>query len=244
MGRARDMLTDGWRWVRGWVGRADLVVLLAVLAAAAGGWVFLEIADEVTEGESGHVDEQLLRALREPADPAQPVGPRWLPEAARDVTALGGYPVLTLIVAAVVGYLLVVRHYPSALLVLAAAVGGLLLSHLLKGAYGRPRPDLVPHLARVATASFPSGHAMLSAVVYLTLGALLARLVDGWRAKLYVLAAALTLAVLVGASRVYLGVHYPTDVVAGWCAGLAWAVLCWLAARALQRRGVVEGDTD
>jgi undecaprenyl-diphosphatase len=233
-----------WRRVRGWFGRADLVVLVAVLAASVAGWAFLEIADEVTDGEHGHTDVRILRALREPADPADPLGPRWLEEAARDVTALGGYAVLTLLVASVVGYLLMARHYPAALLVLAATLGGLLISHLLKGFYDRPRPDLVPHLTHVSTASFPSGHAMLSAVVYLTLGALLARLVEGWWAKLYFVGVAVILALLVGASRVYLGVHYPTDVAAGWCAGLAWAVLCWLAARTLQRRGVVEGDAD
>jgi undecaprenyl-diphosphatase len=165
-------------------------------------------------------------------------------EAARDVTALGGYTVLTLLVAAVTGYLLIARHYPAALLVLASTLGGLLLSHLLKGVYDRPRPDLVPHLTHVSTSSFPSGHAMLSAVVYLTLGALLARLAEGWWAKLYFVGVGVVLALLVGASRVYLGVHYPTDVAAGWCAGMAWAVLCWLATRALQRRGVVEGDCD
>jgi undecaprenyl-diphosphatase len=155
---------------------------------------------------------------------------------------LGGYPVLTLLVAAVVGYQLMARHYWAALLVLAATLGGLLLSNLLKGIYARPRPDLVPHLTYVSSPSFPSGHAMLSAIVYLTLGAMLARLVEGLWAKLYFVAIAIVLAVLVGISRVYLGVHYPTDVLAGWSAGLGWAVLCWLAARQLQRRGMVEGD--
>jgi membrane-associated phospholipid phosphatase len=151
---------------------------------------------------------------------------------------LGG---VYLLVAAVVGHLLLGRQYPAAALVLASALGGLLVSHLLKGFYDRPRPALVPHLARVSTPSFPSGHAMLSAAVYLTLGALLARLVGGW-AKLYLVAVAVVLTLLVGVSRVYLGVHYPTDVVAGWSAGSAWAILCWLTARHLQRRGLVAGD--
>ena len=226
------------------IGRADLVVLVAVGMIAVSGWAFLEIADAVTDGPPGHVDTQTLRALREPGDPSDPIGPRWLEEAARDVTALGGYTVLTLLVASVVGYLLLARHYPSALLVLTATLGGLLISHLLKGIYARPRPDLVPHLVRVSTDSFPSGHAMLSAVVYLTLGALLARLVEGRWTRVYFVAVAVLLTLLVGISRVYLGVHYPTDVVAGWAAGLVWAVLCWLAARYLQRRGAVEGDAN
>ena len=136
------------------------------------------------------------------------------------------------------------RRYGAAVLVLAATLGGLLVSHLLKDLYDRPRPELVPHLTPVSTSSFPSGHAMLSAVVYLTLGALLARLVERWWVKLYVIVAALGLTGLVGFSRVYLGVHYPTDVLAGWAAGLSWAILCWLAARYLQRHGMVDGDRE
>lgn len=240
--------TDGagrrWGRVAGWLGRIDLVVLLAALAAATSMWAFLAIADRVTDGAPGHLDERLLRELRRADNPAEPVGPVWLQEAARDVTALGGYTVLTLVVGAVMGFLVIGRHFPAALLTFAATVGGGLLSFLLKDLYDRPRPDLVPHLTRVASSSFPSGHAMLSAVVYLTLGALLARLVDRWRAKLYFIGVAALLVLLVGCSRVYLGVHYPTDVAAGWAAGVAWATLCWLAARRLQRSGAIERRAD
>ena len=116
------------------------------------------------------------------------------------------------------------------------------LSTLLKIGFDRPRPDLVPHEAIVYTASFPSGHAMLAAVVYLTLGALLARVQPRRLLKLYLLGLAILLTVAVGASRVYLGVHWPTDVVAGWAVGAAWALLCWAAALWLQRQGRVETD--
>ncbi|MBM3856033.1 MAG: phosphatase PAP2 family protein, partial [Verrucomicrobia bacterium] len=119
-------------------------------------------------------------------------------------------------------------------------LSGLVLSTMLKYFFGRPRPDVVPHLSPAALASFPSGHSMLSAIVYLALGTLLARLVSEMRLKLYILGMALTLTFLVGASRIYAGVHYPSDVLAGWTAGLVWAVLCWLAARYLQERGSVE----
>ena len=119
-------------------------------------------------------------------------------------------------------------------------MGGLLVSTLLKAGYNRPRPDLVPHLSMVFTSSFPSGHSMLSAIVFLTLGSLLGRFVHEWRLKAYFLVVSLTLTFLVGVSRVYLGVHYPTDVLAGWTAGLAWALVCSLVARYLQRRGAVE----
>jgi undecaprenyl-diphosphatase len=237
-----DWVRRAWRWVGIRLGRADLVVLLAALAGVVGVLVFLVIADNVTEGGPGHVDERLLLVLRERGDPADPLGPKWLEEAGRDVTALGGYAVLSMLVALVVAYELISRRYHAALLVLGATLGGLLVGHLLKDLYDRPRPELVPHLTHVSTSSFPSGHAMLSAVVYLTLGALLARLVEGWWAKFYFIAAAFALTGLVGLSRVYLGVHYPTDVLAGWAAGLSWAILCWLAARYLQRHGVVDGD--
>jgi undecaprenyl-diphosphatase len=117
----------------------------------------------------------------------------------------------------------------------------MLLSTLLKMGFDRPRPDLVPHGALVYTASFPSGHATLSAVVYLTLGALLARVQPRLVLKLYLLGLAILLTVMVGVSRVYLGVHWPTDVLAGWAVGAAWALLCWATALWLQRRGRVEG---
>jgi undecaprenyl-diphosphatase len=118
------------------------------------------------------------------------------------------------------------------------------LSSILKLGTDRPRPDLVAHLVEVHTASFPSGHAMLSAVVYLTLGGLLSRVERPWRIKIHLLSVAVILTLLIGVSRVYLGVHWPTDVLAGWCAGATWAMLCWRVALALQRRGEIEGNTD
>jgi undecaprenyl-diphosphatase len=129
-------------------------------------------------------------------------------------------------------------------LVLISTAGGLLLSGVLKWAVARDRPELVPHLSATYTSSFPSGHSMMSAVVYLTLGSLLARLASEWRVKIYCIGAALLVSGLVGVSRVYMGVHYPTDVLAGWTAGLAWASLCWLVARYLQGRGTVERAGD
>jgi undecaprenyl-diphosphatase len=225
-----------------WLGGADLLLLLALLALVGGVWGFVELADAVRAARTQRLDERILLALRNPADPAVPIGPRWLEEAGRDVTALGGPAVLTLMTAAVVGFLLLDGRFGAMWLVLLATSGGLLLSTLLKGLYDRPRPQVVPHLAQYSTTSFPSGHSMLSAVVYLTLGSLLARLVGPRRLKVYFLSVAVLLTGLVGTSRVYLGVHYPTDVLAGWTAGLSWAVLCWLIARYLQRRGAVEKE--
>jgi undecaprenyl-diphosphatase len=220
--------------------RADFAVLLATLVLVLGAWAFIALTDAVREGETQTVDERAVRALRRPDDPATPLGPPWLHEVGRDLTALGGVIVLTLLTAAVVGYLLLARLPHAAVFLLVAVLGGLLLSTLFKELVARPRPRVVPHLSHVESPSFPSGHSMMSAVVYMTLGSLLARLTPPYRLKVYFVVVALLLTFLVGVSRVYMGVHYPTDVLAGWSAGLAWAVLCWLTARGLQHAGAVE----
>jgi undecaprenyl-diphosphatase len=152
------------------------------------------------------------------------------------VTALGGVTVLTLVTLAVCGFLALVRHFRSLLLVLGSTVGGAVLNSTLKALFARPRPVVVPHLAEAYAPSFPSGHAMLSAIVYLTLGALLAQLTERRWLKAYVLGVAVLLSFLVGLSRVFLGVHYLTDVLGGWMAGLAWALFTALVARAAKRR--------
>jgi undecaprenyl-diphosphatase len=159
---------------------------------------------------------------------------------ARDFTALGGVAVLSLMTFSVIGYLLLARKRYAAAAVFVAVTGGLILSTLLKLGFDRARPDIVPHASLVYTASFPSGHSMMAAVTYLTLGALLARVEASIRIKIYLLSVAVFLTVLVGVSRVYLGVHWPTDVAAGWTVGAAWALLCSLVMRGLQRRGKVE----
>jgi undecaprenyl-diphosphatase len=161
-------------------------------------------------------------------------------ETARDFTALGGVAVLSLMTAAAIGYLLLAAKRHAAIAVFVAVAGGLMLSTLLKLGFDRARPDIVPHGSFVYTASFPSGHSMLAAVTYLTLGALLARVEASVRIKIYLLSVAAFLTVLVGVSRVYLGVHWPTDVAAGWAVGAAWALACSLVMRWLQTRGKVE----
>lgn len=227
-----------------WFWRQESIVLLAGLALVLTIWGFLEVAEEVVEGDARTFDERILRYRRRPDDPARPIGPGWLVDAARDVTAMGSTAVLLLVVFAVVGYLFIERKRRAMWFVTVATGGGLLASTVLKYLFGRDRPDVVPQLAAVATPSFPSGHSMLSAVVYVTLGALMARLVGRGAVKAYALSVALLLTFLVGISRIYLGVHYPTDVLAGWSAGLAWALLWWLIARYLQRRGSIEGPGD
>lgn len=218
----------------------EIGVLVALLGTAAGLLIFAFVADEVSEGETHAFDEAVLLAFRAPGDPADPLGPRWLELAVGDITALGSTTVLTLITLAVAGFLVVDGKRAAAIFVLAATASGGALSYLLKLGFERPRPDLVAHLVDVSTLSFPSGHAMGAAVTYLTLGALIVRTESGRRLKAYVLGVAVTLTLAIGMSRIYLGVHWPTDVIAGWCAGAAWALMCWLVALALQRRGRIE----
>ena len=218
----------------------DVRLLAGALLIVASVWGFVHIAGEVTDGDTQRIDETVLRAFRHPDDLARPRGPAWLPGAMRDITALGSATVLILFTLAVGVALAVRRQFHAVALVLAATLGGRLLNLSLKTFFARPRPDLVPHLTDVRSASFPSGHAMESAIIYLTLAALLARLVVPRALKVYFVAVALFLSFVVGLSRVYLGVHYPSDVLAGWMAGLAWAVLCWGLATYLQRRGTVE----
>ncbi len=224
----------------GWLLEAGALVSLVAIAAA--GLLFAEFVDQVLERESRAFDTAVLLALRNPLDPADPVGPIWLERIFREITTLGGTTVVTLITIAVIGFLLVDSKRGAALLVSFSVTGGALLGPLLKVGFNTPRPDLVAHLVEVQTASFPSGHALLSAVTYLTLGALLARVTGQLRLKIYVLTIALILTVLIGSSRVYLGVHWPTDVLAGWLAGALWAGVCWRIALALQRRGEVEAE--
>ncbi|MDI5920672.1 phosphatase PAP2 family protein [Halomonas sp. LR5S13] len=222
--------------------RYEFGALLCVLVLFGGVWGFVELADEVSEGDTQSIDETLLLSLRNPADHTDPLGPGWLEELGRDFTALGGVGVLVLVSLGALGYLLLARRYRAALLAAVAVPGGILLSTMMKVGFDRPRPDLVPHDSIVYTASFPSGHAMMSAVTYLTLAALLVRVQPELRLKAYILVLAILLTLLVGMSRVYLGVHWPTDVLAGWTAGAAWAALCWLAMRWMQRRGQVETE--
>lgn len=223
-------------WLGGYSGTTLLV--LALLTGTI--WGFVELADEVLEGETNALDERLLLALRNAEDLSDPLGPHWLEEMGRDFTALGGVGVLTLLTFSILGFLLLRRQFHACLYVAVAVGGAIVMSSLLKMGFDRPRPDLVAHGSYVYTASFPSGHSMMASAVYFTLAALLASLELSGRVRAYLLAIAVLFSFLVGISRVYLGVHWPTDVLAGWAAGIAWALLCWLVGQQLQRRHLIE----
>jgi undecaprenyl-diphosphatase len=215
--------------------RQELLLLFGTLALLGIILLVLNLAAEVTEGDTLDFDKRMLASLRKADNPAQPIGPAWLEMAAFDITALGGPTVLGMTVLAVVGFLVLQGMYRNAAFVFVASVGGWMLNDLLKEVFARPRPQVVPHLRQVMSLSFPSGHALTSAAIFLTLGALLMRVAQSRLVKFYCMFIAMLATLLVGATRVYLGVHYPTDVLAGWLIGISWALFCWLLERSLER---------
>ena len=216
--------------------KIEFSVLLAGIVAAGGLWGFVEMTEVARDTTARAFDTEILLAFREAGQTDNPIGPLWFEEAMRDITGLGSTIVLVMATAVTIFYLMLIGRWRTALLVLVTVGGGQILSSLLKLGIDRPRPDLVSHLVDVQTLSFPSGHAMMSAVTYLTLGSMLAGIVPGRATRIYVLGVAVLITLMVGVSRIYLGVHWPSDVLAGWCAGFAWAMLCWLVARHFFRR--------
>jgi len=206
----------------------ELRAWAALVLATAGIWGGLALSEAVAEGETGRWDRWLLKLGRQPDDLGVLRGPGWLPEVVRDITALGSVVVLMMSTAGVVGFLWLSGKRRTAAFLAIAIIGGAIMASGLKLAFDRTRPDVVPHLAHVSSASFPSGHSMMSAVTYLTLGGMVMAVVEGRILKMYVLGLAVALSILVGVSRVLLGVHYPSDVLAGWTIGLAWSETCWL----------------
>ncbi len=232
-----------WWHPRRWLSTRELSTLTVLALIAGGLWGFIRLAQYVRLGQVSRFDERLVLAMRT-ADPADPIGPRWFEEMMRDFTALGGLAVLGPLTVAAIVYLVLIGKRGTAVTAFVAVAGGIAMSLLLKDFFDRPRPDLVPHGSHVYTKSFPSGHSMLSAVTYLTLGVMLVRTQPRRLLKIYIIVVALGTAVLAGVSRVYLGVHWPSDVVAGWAAGLVWALLVWGVTHLLQRTGDIEPESN
>jgi undecaprenyl-diphosphatase len=212
-------------------GSRDRRLWIALMVALAGSCVAVVLAED----EPHRMDRQILLAMREKHDRADPIGPAELEQVARDVTALGGSPLVLTLTVTACGYLVLRRRWLSASVVVVSVMGGEIASDTIKAIVDRPRPDLVPRFVQVYSASFPSGHAFLAMVVYLTIAMQLARLEKAAVVRGYLIAIALVIVAAVGISRIYLGVHWPSDVLAGWGIGLAWVLVVWAAARVYER---------
>jgi undecaprenyl-diphosphatase len=223
-----------------WIGSHERRFLLALALSACSVWSFVELADEIREGDTVSYDKVLLLSMRSSSDITDPVGPVFVEEMARDITGLGCVAVLTFLTLAFAGFLILQEKHRGAAYLLLAVGSGILISTALKAGFDRPRPDLVPHGSPVYSSSFPSGHSMMATLVFLTIGALVASHQSILRIKAYLLLLSVLLAFSVGLSRVYLGVHWPSDVMGGWAAGAAWALLCWAVADWLRSRGRIE----
>lgn len=217
--------------------RTEISALAALMIAAFGALTFADLAEDMREPDGQRFDQQVLQLMRPYADdPSRPWGPWWLKEAASDITSLGGISVLGLFATIAVVFLIIQRKYLSALLLPLALVGGVALSEGLKSVFERERPPSVYQAVETINASFPSGHALLSAVFYLSLGVMLTHAFPQRRFKIYVLGVAILITLLIGITRIYLGAHWASDVFAGWSVGAAWAMALWLVAYALERR--------
>lgn len=201
--------------------------------------------ESIAEGGSFRLDTALLVALRRPRNLDQPIGPSWLLQSAVDLSALGGFTLQWLLGGASVLFLVYIRRRAEAAWLAGSILGASILNASLKSMLHRPRPELVPHLAMVSNASFPSGHAMISAAIYLTIGAMMAETQPRRSARIFLMSFAGLLVLLIGISRIYLGVHWPSDVLAGWCLGSVWALVVFAANRTLRvSHAVASGDKD
>lgn len=214
----------------------EIYFLVVLLGMAISLFVFVQIADAVSEGNTLSLDKKILLLFRNHDNPSIALGPERLPYIVRDITALGSGTLLTMITLFVVLYLALKKEIRSIIYVLSAAIGGGILVQLLKQFFARQRPEIVTHLVSEATMSFPSGHSAMSAVVYLSIAVLLTKVEKSYKTRVFLISTALIISFLVGLSRIYLGVHYPTDVLAGWMLGLFWALFCWFVATIIENK--------
>lgn len=212
----------------------------ALLGAALCWAAFALLVWLVTSGRTAGFDRPGLLFWRTGAG-LVPKGPTWLLEGVRDLTSLGGVLLRNLIAIGAITALLFLRLRREAILLALTVVGAWLVEGLIKGWVGRPRPLIVPHLTEAGGASFPSGHAFNSAVVYIAIALAFATLSARESVRLTIIGAAIVLSLVIAWSRVWLGVHFPSDVMAGWLGGAGWA---FLAAALLQRPAEAAADSE
>ncbi len=211
-------------------------VLVAQLLMAASFALFAAIAVAVLAGETQGLDDKVLIALRDAGDVLRPVGPRWFEEIMRAFTALGTGMSLTAVVLLGIAWFHFRGDRLSMGMLALVGAGGFLINTALKLLFDRPRPSVLPMLSDSDPWSFPSGHAMMTLAIFLALAVLIGDSVRGKWMRSTLVTAAVTISAFVGFSRMYLGVHYPSDVLAGWLAGTAWLSACWLIARRMKER--------
>jgi undecaprenyl-diphosphatase len=210
------------------LGGLGIFLIAGIVVAAIATWLFGEVAEVVMRGDTQAFDVAVLRWLGAHHT-------KVLDAAMLEITALGTGTVVLMIVAISALFLALTRHHYSAILLLIATFGGLALNLVLKLRFDRPRPDVFVWGTNAVSSSFPSGHAMSATIVYSTVAYLAARLYKRtWPGVLTMLIAAFVIAAI-SLSRLYLGVHYPSDVLAGAVIGLGWAAFCMATLEAVQK---------
>ncbi len=218
-----------------WV-KAEPIVLGSIFVIVCCLWGFLRLATKIMGQQDLYYDQKILLSMRQSIDLAEPIGPLFLKDAMVDLSALGSVSVALVIFVTVLGLLLIQRQHRLVIFMTLSIFGGSALSIFLKTLFMRSRPDLIPHLTPAHYYSFPSGHSMTATVVYFTLAMVLSEAAHEKIIKHYILICAILIIGIVGISRVYIGVHWPSDVLGGWMMGTAWALLCWLIQRSTKKK--------
>ena len=210
------------------VGGLGLFLVAGIVISIIATWIFGEFAEVVVAGKTQAFDEAVLRWLGAHRTPL-------LDSAMLEITALGTGVVVMMIVSISALFLALTQHKYSALLLLVATFGGVVLNQVLKLFFDRPRPEVIVWGTHAASSSFPSGHAMSATIVYSTVAYLASRLHEhAWQRWLTLSIAGIVI-ILISVSRLYLGVHYPSDVLAGGIIGLGWAAFCMATLEAIQK---------